>query len=610
MPRFAAFLFAGLSALFIGGIGSAIAQIETVEMVEAAEMPALERRQGPNFVVVLADDAAFTDFGAYGGEISTPTFDALAARGVQFTNFHASPLCAPSRAMLLTGLDSHEAGLASLTTIIPPEFEGEPGYRGHLEAGVRTVASRLQEIGYRTYAAGKWHLGGESEHLPPAHGFDRSFVINATGGDHYSERAHVPIDRKTQWIEDGENVSIPDDFYSSKDLIDRVISYIDDGKAQEAPFFAYVGFLAPHYPLQAPNKNMEPYRERYREGWDVLRRERWERAKELGVVHQDAPIANFIPAGRKWTELSPSEQANYAKRMAVYAGMIDSLDENLGRLVQHLDDTGQLENTVFIVASDNGPEGGDDESNTIFRLWARTQGYSFATRRLGQPGTFATIGPEWASAAASPHGLFKGYASEGGIRVPLVIAGPGISAGEQSKAFSFITDITPTILDLANAPFERDKLTGRSLSPILLGVDDRVYGDLDAVGLELAGNAALFRGPYKIVRNQPPGSDGEWRLFNIDEDPGETRDLSFAKPVLFQDMLSDYGVYARKMSVRALPEGYDPNEAAVARAVPRIMQALWWIPVLALVLIVAVAAALWWFVLRRLVISLLSLRTK
>ncbi|MEM7739668.1 MAG: arylsulfatase [Pseudomonadota bacterium] len=614
MPRFAAFQFvlllAGCSSLMIAGLGRAHAQIETVELVEAAEMPALEQRQGPNIVVVLADDAAFTDFGAYGGEIATPTIDGLAARGVQFTNFHASPLCAPSRAMLLTGLDSHEAGLASLTTIIPPEFEGEPGYRGHLEAGVRTVASRLKDIGYQTYAAGKWHLGGEPEHLPPAHGFDRSFVINATGGDHYSERAHVPIDAKTQWIQDGTNVSIPSDFYSSKDLIDRMIEYINEGQTDEHPFFAYIGFLAPHYPLQAPAENIEPYLERYQDGWDRLREERWRRARELGVIPDDAPLANFVPAGRRWVELTPAEQANYAKRMAVYAGMIDSLDEQIGRLVTHLDNKGLLDDTVFIIASDNGPESGDDESNAVFRFWAWSQGYSFDTNRLGRPGTFSTIGPEWASAVASPHSLFKGYTSEGGTRVPLVIAGPGISSGVTSKAFSFITDITPTILDLANAPFDRDALTGRSLSPVLLGVEERIYGDLDPVGLELAGNAALFRGSYKIVRNQPPGSDGEWRLFNIDDDPGETRDLSFAKPMLFQDMLSDYGVYARTMGVRALPEGYDPNQAAVERAIPSILRALWWIPALAVALILACAMAVWWFVLRPFVKNLLSSRAQ
>ncbi|MEM9284520.1 MAG: arylsulfatase [Pseudomonadota bacterium] len=602
MPRFAPFVVAMM--VWVCSAPSADAQIEEVDLIEAVEMPALEQRQVPNIVIVLADDASFTDFGAYGGEILTPNFDALAAEGVQFTSFHAAPMGAPSRAMLLTGLDSHQAGLAALPAFAPAEYKGEPGYLGHLNDGVRTVASRLRDVGYRTSIVGAWHLGDEQEYLPAAHGFDRSFITPSGSGDHYTDMTASPLHGKTQWFEDGEPVALPEDFYASKNLIDRAIAYI--GEDGDQPFFAYIAFTAPHAPLQAPEENVERYIGRYTEGWHALRDERWSRAKELGVISPDAPLGTFVPGGRDWADLTGAEQENYARRMAVYAGMIDSLDAHLGRLVDHLKATGQFENTVFILASDNGPAGVEHEADPEFRRWAGAKGYGFETGRLGRAQTFSSLGPEWASASASPSNLFKGYMSEGGTRVPLVIAGPGIESGLQSRAFGIVADITPTILDLANAPFDREEMTGRSLTPILLGAQERIYGDVDAVGLELHGNTALFRGRYKIVRNNPPGSDGEWRLFNIEEDPGETLDLSFASPRLFEDMLSDYSLYERRVGVQPMPDGYDPAAVARERAQSEMAKALWWRPVLGLLLVVGGGALLWQFVIRGLLTNLLS----
>jgi len=589
----------------ITGAGSARAQIEEVDLIEAVDMPALEQRQVPNIIVVLADDAALTDFGVYGGEISTPVFDGLARSGAQFTNFHTAPIGAASRAMLLTGLDHHEAGLVTLPIFTPAEFEGQPGFRGQLEGGVSTVADHLRDAGYRTYVVGKWDLGQDAENLPPAHGFDRSFVLQSGGIDHFAERTSNPLLGDVQWAEDGEAASLGEDFYASDALIDRMISYIGDGQAEE-PFFAYVALTAPHRPLQAPEANISPYIGRYADGWTALREARWTRAKELGVLPPDAPLGTFVPGGRDWADLTADEREIYAKRMAVYAGMIDNLDQNLGRLVDHLKATGQFENTVFILSSDNGPAGDESEADPVFRRWAGGQGYTFNIGTLGGRSGFASLGAEWASAIASPGNLFKGYTSEGGTRVPLVITGPGIEQGLRTGALSVMSDITPTILDLANAPFDRDALTGRSLTPLLSGVEGRVYGDLDAIGLELNGNAALFRGRYKIVRNNPPGSDGEWRLFNIEDDPGETLDLSFASPQLFQDMLSDYSLYERRVGVPSWPDGYDPSAISRDRAEAIMKKSPWWEPVLGLVLVVIVAVVLWQFVVRRLVTNLLS----
>ncbi|WP_417484427.1 arylsulfatase [Maricaulis salignorans] len=539
---------------------------------QAPAMPA----ERPNFVLVLVDDAAFMDFGIYGGEARTPVIDRLARRGMIFSNYHSSPLCAPSRAMLLTGLDNHRTGLATIPEVLPPEHRGQPGYGMSLEPGVVTVADRLQAAGYRTYMTGKWHLGHGEGDLPDAHGFDRSFVLDASGADNWEEKPYMPYYRTADWFEDGARTHLPDEFYSSEFLVDRMIDYIDADAGREDPFFAYLAFQAIHIPVQAPAEFTANYHETYSQGWEALRQARARRAVELELVSATTSIMPLPERMRAWSDLSEADQALYARSMAVNAGMLEAMDHHLGRLVEHLETTGEFDNTVFIVTSDNGPEPSHPVGEPGFGTWMTLHGYSRELENLGETGSYAFIGPEWAMAAAAPFNLFKFYASEGGLRVPFLIAGPGIASGQHSRAAGYVTDVTPTILDLAGLSGMTGDVTGRSLRAVISGEADAAYTPDDAVGFEVSGNSALFRGDYKLVRTMPPWGDGNWQLFNLAVDPGETFDLAPGQPALAAAMLEDYTAYAEANGVLDLPEGYDVHGQISINATLRQLEFYGW----------------------------------
>lgn len=539
----------------------------------------------PNFVLILLDDAALMDLGAFGGEARTPNIDALAASGAMLTNYHTSPLCSPSRAMLLTGIDSHRTGVSTIREVLPPELEGKPGYSLRLEPGVVTVATRLKKAGYRTSMSGKWHLGHEEGDLPNAHGFDRSLALDASGADNWEQKPYMPYYQHAPWFEDGKPATLPENFYSSELLIDRAIDYIGKGDTTDAPFFAYVALLAVHIPVQAPKEFSDRYKGRFDRGWEVLQQERWARAKSLGLVPPDAPLASMPATARKWDSLTEDEKRIYARSMEVYSGMLEAMDHHVGRLVKHLKDTGQFDNTVFIVTSDNGPEPSDPVHAPGMNLWMSMHGYDWQLENLGEKGSLAYIGPEWAAAVATPGKLFKFYTSQGGLNVPFVISGPGIKPGHRLTATSFVTDVTPTILELSGVglqqPSEEVQITGKSLLPALSGASDVVREPDEVIGTEVSGNAALYRGTYKIVRYAPPHGDNAWHLFDLSTDPGETRDLSAEMPELFASMQADYAAYEKRVGVLPLPAGYDVQKQVATNAMKKQLAAYWWVLVIA-----------------------------
>ena len=520
----------------------------------------------PNIVLVLADDLGFSDIAPYGGEVSTPNLTALAEAGIKFTNYHTAASCAPSRAMLLTGVDSHRNGVPNIPEAIPPEQGIHAHYAGTLNRNVVTVATLLQDEGYHTYLAGKWHLGKEVDQLPSRRGFERTVALADTGADNWEQKPYIPIYEKANWFADGEVMTLPDDFYSSRFLVDKTIEFIDSNSDSGSPFFAYVPFQAVHTPVQAPQEFIEKYEGVYDEGWHVLRKQRLEKAIALGIIPDDTSMVS-MSSTEDWDSLSAEEKKFQSKRMAVYAAMIEAMDYHLGRLILHLREIGEYENTIFIFTSDNGSEASGSRANagSLAKMAQALQGYSTDYETLGLKGSFNSIGPSFASAAASPLAYYKFYSGEGGMRVPLIIAGESISP-EQSKtnAFSFVTDLTPTILELCqvNQPGERyggrlvEPIIGRSLVSILDNKTEQVYSAYDTVGYELAGNAALFQGDYKLVLNRGPLGDDNWHLFNIVVDPGETSDLATSMPDKRQSMISAYVRYARVNQVLPVPEGY------------------------------------------------------
>ncbi len=546
----------------------------------------------PNFVLILVDDAGLMDFGAYGGEAATPNIDRLATRGVMFTNYHTSPLCSPSRAMLLTGVDNHRTGVATIPELLPPADRGKPGYSMHLEPGVITVASRLKASDYRTYMTGKWHLGDGEGDLPNGHGFDRSFALDASGADNWEQKTYMPYYDKAPWYEDGKPAKLPKDFYSSEFIVDQMIEYLDAEKDDARPFFAYVAFQAVHIPVQAPREFTAKYEGVYDGGWHALREARWRRARELGLIPEDAALDDMPPKLRQWETLSEEDRRIYAKSMAVNAGMLEAMDHHIGRLIAYLEEKGEIEDTMFIVTSDNGPAQSNPMTEPLFKVWMRTHGYSREFETLGEKGSYAFIGAEWANAAASPGAFFKFYAAEGGVRVPLIFSGTGLDGSRRVDALSFVTDVTPSILDLARVKRGEDDsvpMTGRSLVPLLRGQAEEVYGADTPVGLEVSGQAALFKGDYKIVRNNPRYGDGVWRLYNLAKDPGETRDLAAERADLFSELMGDYKAYTEAMGVLEMPEGYVIYDQLRANSIRKQLRFHWWVLLILAVVLGAVA---------------------
>ncbi|MEZ6000889.1 arylsulfatase [Hyphomonas sp.] len=528
----------------------------------------------PNIVLILVDDAALMDFGVYGGEARTPNIDALAARGAMFRRHYSSPLCSPSRAMLLTGMDNHMTGIATIPEVLPKEHVGQPGYTMHLEPGILTLADRLQAAGYRTLMSGKWHLGSGAGDLPNAHGFDRSLALDASGADNWSAKPYMPYYQKAPWYEDGQPANLPDSFYSSTMIVDHMIDYLDEGD-QSQPFFAYVPFQAIHIPVQAPPELTAGYDGVYDEGWNALREARWQKAKEIGLIPQTALLADMPEEMRAWTDLSPDDQALYAARMQVNAAMMEAMDIEIGRLIEHLKQTGKYDNTIFVVTSDNGPEPSRGDEDFRLKIWMKMHGYHIGIEGIGEEGSWGFIGPEWAIAAASPNNMFKFLGSEGGIRVPLVMAGPGVPEGETIDARTVVTDIAPTLLEYAGVDAPDDAITGRSLDPILSGAQSAVYQPDDVIGMEVSGNSAILKGRWKITRNQKPHGDGHWRLYDIEHDPGETTDLSSEKPDVFADMLEEYQAYSKRVGVLEVPEGYSSLKEITRNTMARQFKAYW-----------------------------------
>ena len=516
----------------------------------------------PSFLLVILDDIGFTDLGAYGSEIRTPHFDAEAERGAIFTNFHVAPTCAPTRAMLMTGVDSHRTGVPTLDHLMLPEQQGRPGYEGELNTRVATIAEHLSAAGYASFITGKWHLGHSAESLPVARGFDRSFILDASGADNWEHRTYLPHYTRAEWWEDFSFVpELPEDFYSSAFLVDRMIDYLAAADPEQ-PFFSVVSFQANHIPLQAPREYVERYDGVYDAGWEALARERHAAAIELGLVPRGTPMPRFPDGLQAWSGLSAQEQETSAMNRQVAAGMLEAADHHYGRLVDWLRETGRYENTVILIVSDNGAEFNDPGQYAAFRLWLATQGYSRALDRLGERGTYAWIGPEWAAASSSPLSLFKFHAGGGGIRVPLIAAGPGIKPADPVNAFSIVTDIAPTLLQLAGAEplSDYEAFTGRSIASLLSGEAERIYAPDEAVGMEMSGQSALFLGDYKLTRNMPPYGDGIWRLFDFINDPGETRNLADERPELFAEMMAEYQAYEARVGVLPVPADFDAGQ--------------------------------------------------
>ena len=510
----------------------------------------------PNILLIVADDLGYTDLGAYGAEISTPNLDKLASGGVKMTGFYASPFCSPTRAMLMSGSDNHLAGFGDMSELMLPEQRGKPGYEGYLNARVVPMAQVLKDAGYRTAMAGKWHLGVKEEFSPAASGFDQSYAMVMGGASHWGDQSGiVAMDPakppKAIYRENGKSIDIPrDGFYSSQAFTDKLLDYLKSGEKSGKPFFGYLAFTAPHWPLHAPDADIAKYEGRYKEGYDKLRKERLERMKRLGIVPADTPVYEGHAHWPKWESLTPAQQEAEARRMTVYSAMVDHMDRQIGRVLDYLKAKGELDNTFIFFMSDNGADGNSVYDVGRTREWIEKD-MDNSTANTGKPGSFIEYGPGWAQVGSTPFKLYKSFMYEGGIAVPAIAWGPGIKGGALKREFAHVTDVAPTIFELAGARHPGTEYQGKPVLPLrgksmvswLQGKASTVRSDQDAVGWELGGRKALRKGDWKIVyANKPWGKDG-WELYNIARDRSESRDLADENPQKLGEMIVAWKQY-------------------------------------------------------------------
>jgi arylsulfatase len=538
----------------------------TAALAVAFALPAMAREQQPeprpNFLVIVADDLGFSDIGAFGGEIETPSLDALAARGLKLTGFHTSPTCSVTRSMLLTGLDNHEAGLGNMAELLAPNQVGKPGHEGYLRPDTASLAELLSAGGYRTHYSGKWHLGVKPEQAPHSRGFQTSFALLQGGSNHFGAdlaTADGSVYTPT-YLENGRPVTrLPADFYSSDYFAGKLVEQLKAAKAgpdARKPFFAYLAFTAPHWPLQAPRETIAKYKGRYDAGYEALRQQRLKRQAELGLLDPRVVPHEFDLAPR-WDALTPEQKALSSRRMEVYAAMVDRLDWNVGRVIQALKDTGELDNTVILFLSDNGAEGSILSGAATSASRERNARADNSLDNIGAANSYDAIGPGWAEAATAPSWRFKAFETEGGTRVVSFLTGPGIRRGVGTP-FTSVMDVVPTFLDLAGVAPPKGSFDGRTVKPIrgqswarwLGGRADRVYAPDKPIGGELFGGRALRQGDWKLLDR----GDGQWHLFNIARDPGETQDLSAGEPKRKAALLEAWEGYAGQVGV-VLPEG-------------------------------------------------------
>ena len=503
----------------------------------------------PNIAVILVDDMGFSDIGCYGSEIPTPNLDKLAARGLRFTQFYNTGRCCPTRAALLTGLYSHQAGVGHMVT-----DRKQPGYQGNLNDRCVTIAEVLRGAGYRTAMAGKWHVtkfveatnDAEKANWPRQRGFDHYFGVTKGTANYF---------RPDSLTRENEHIQPPTGgFYTTDAFVDNALKFVDEGDKSK-PFFLYLAFNAPHFPLMAPADEIAKFRGKYKIGWDKLREQRRARQIELGIVDKAWPLAPRPPEVKAWDTLTPEEQDRFDHIMAIYAAVVAHIDTAVGRFVEALRQRGALDNTLILFLSDNG---GNAESGPNGRYDGQAPGSADSTVYCGQ---------SWATLENTPFRRYKHFNHEGGISTPLIAHWPArISGGGELRTQpGHLIDIMATCVDLAGATYPKE-FRGKAIQPMegrsLVPAFDSKPIQRDALFWEHEGNAAVRVGDWKLVRL---GRTGPWELYDLKADRTEQRDLAAAQPERVKALAAKWDAWAERAQVKPYPAEDPANTGATKK---------------------------------------------
>ncbi len=499
----------------------------------------------PNIIVVLVDDMGYSDLGCYGSEIDTPNIDHLAQNGLQFTQFYNQGRCCPTRAALMTGLQPHQVGIGHMTAPPDQALGIEGPYQGYLNDDCTTLASVLKSAGYHTLMTGKWHLGADRQECwPLQRGFDKYYGCISGAINYFKPGGNRGIS------EGNDAVGTPEGWYATDAFTDKAIEYIGEAtKSDNKPFFLYLAYNAPHWPLNAKVKDFEKYRGKYSEGWRAIMKARQERQKASGLVAESTEAAPHN--GPKWESLSDAQRNRLDATMAAYAGCIDSIDQNIGKLVNYLKSTGQDENTLIMFMSDNGAcqEGGKFGSG----------GEAMVRNPPLETTNGVRIGLQWAEACNTPYRKYKHFVHEGGACTPMIIDWPAaIPEGERGtmvRQTAYLQDIMATVIDLSGATYPAGipKCQGKSMLPLITDQDAPIH--TEPLFWEHEGNAAVRWKDWKLVREY----EKPWELYDLSTDRTELQDLSTTHPDLRADLIAKWEQWATETGV-AFPERFNMYE--------------------------------------------------
>ncbi len=495
----------------------------------------------PNIIIILADDMGYSDIGSFGGEIKTPYLDLLARRGLRFTQFYNAARCCPTRASLLTGKYPHEVGMGGMVSSIDSNPTAGP-YQGYLDTNASTIAERLKEANYSTYLSGKWHVGEKQEHWPLKRGFDRYFGLISGASSYFEVITDQP--RVRQMALDDQKWEPPENgFYMTDAITDYATKYIREHVADHTrrkPFFLYVPYTAPHWPLHAFETDIERYKGVYDVGWDSIRVQRYERLIQNGIIDDRWTLParpESIPA---WDEV-PNQQ-EWSRRMAVYAAMIDRMDQGIGKIIRALDETRTIRNTLIIFLSDNG---GSPENIT-------GRGLHDATKIAGERGSYEAYREPWAFVSNTPFRQYKSWTHEGGIATPMIAYWRrGIKdTGRIIHQPGHLIDLMATALELAGLQQQPEtELTGISLVPQF---NNEGQTDHEALYWEHLGAKAVRKGPWKLVMGK---RSNNWELYNLDADRNERHNVALTYPELVEELQADWEDWASRVGVNEKPIG-------------------------------------------------------
>lgn len=545
------------ASFFLLSCGSEPASENIEEQSEVTASTGDSRKdERPNILFILADDLGYADLGFLGSEIPTPTLDQLAGEGMLLTNFYANLACSPTRAMFMSGTDSHLAGIGTMGAAANrPDQQGQPGYEGYLNNRVASLADLMTDAGYNTYMTGKWHLGKSAETSPAARGFKHSF-ISLDGASHLGGLSWDGPDLAA-YRDENELVTVDEDFYTTRFYTNRMIDYIEADRDEGKPFFAWLAYTAPHWPLQAPEASIAKFKGMYDDGFEVLYHKRFERMKALGLLDEDAEPADNSIWETRWDALSEDEQKVESRKMEIYAAMVSDLDSYIAQVIDYLKSIDEYDNTLIVFMSDNGAEAARRELVSPVKEWV-AECCDNSYENLGKSDSYVMYGRGWATASAAPFRRHKSTGFEGGIHVPAFAHFQGtIPSGTVSDGFGTIMDMMPTFLELAGVEHPGDNyrgeaivpIRGKSLLPAFRGEVESAHTDTEYTGWELLGHRSIRQGDWKIVWDNTLGDEAKWELFNLARDISEHNNLAASNPEKLASMILLWDQYEEENGV-------------------------------------------------------------